>query len=30
MGHKKTSFVWQESLFDKKNNPKCVAPVLSS
>jgi hypothetical protein len=30
MGHTKTSFVWQESLFDKKFNPKCVARVSPS
>jgi hypothetical protein len=27
MGHTKTSFVWQESLFSKNFNPKCVASV---
>jgi hypothetical protein len=30
MGHKKTSFVLQESLFNKVLNPKCVAPVSPS
>jgi hypothetical protein len=33
MGHTKTSFVTfvlQESLLNKKFNPKCVAPVLPS
>jgi hypothetical protein len=28
MGHKKTSFAWQESFFNQTFNPKRVAPVL--
>jgi hypothetical protein len=30
MGHKKTSFIWEESLFNKFFNPNCVAPVSPS
>jgi hypothetical protein len=30
MGHKKTSFVWQESLFKINFNTKCVAPLSLS
>jgi hypothetical protein len=30
MGHKKTSFVWQESWFNENFNQKCVAPVSPS
>jgi hypothetical protein len=28
MGHKKTSFAWQESFFNQTFNSKRVAPVL--
>jgi hypothetical protein len=28
--NKKTSFVWEESLFNKISKPKCVAPVYPS